>query len=271
MHKQTLNLLERLLAATQENRIQWTEVTGKTAFSYMAGEYVLVIDAGNDRASFRLSDEQGRTLDEANESDLQAAQLANGNTALDAVREMHAIAKRQNSGADSAIASVLEHLQSLGVVEERAKSADGSESSGAEAGPDAGEVGAAEAAEEPPHRAQGDAESTQEAAPQEPSAPENQAEPAAEAGQAEASSAAEPEAEKPKEGEDTQSEAQAAKTASNGNGAAAAADMAKQGSPNGNGDAGKEKSADAEQAVQAGAAARQKKKRSLFHPFGGKK
>jgi len=113
MHEQTLALLERLLAATRENRIQWSEVTGKTAFSYRAGDYVLVIDANNARASFRLSDGHGRTLDEADESDLNSAPLAFGGTALDAVHEMHAVAKRQAIGTDTAIASVMEHLQSL--------------------------------------------------------------------------------------------------------------------------------------------------------------
>ncbi len=118
MHKHTVDLLERLLAATQNDRIKWTEVPGKTAYSYLAGDFVVLIDTNTERTSFRLSDAKGRSLEQADTDDLNAASLKNGNTALSAVHSIHAIAKRQAMGTDEAIASVLGHLQHLDLNDE---------------------------------------------------------------------------------------------------------------------------------------------------------
>lgn len=113
MHKHTIDLLERLLVASEEGRIQWTEVAGKTAYSYLAGDFVVLIDANAERTTFRLTDAQGRSLEQAGVDDLAAATLGTGISALSAVQSVHAIARRQAMGTDTAIASVLDHLQGL--------------------------------------------------------------------------------------------------------------------------------------------------------------
>ena len=266
MHKQTLDLLERLLAATQENRIQWTEVTGKTAFSYMAGDYVLVIDANSARASFRLSDGHGRTLDEADESDLNSAQLASGGTALDAVRKMHAIAKRQATGTDTAIASVMEHLQSLESTKGGAKNEAEPVQEARQAEPEdhkeasasSGDGEAEAVAAEPPLLAPG-------AAPQQAAAPEQAQAEQAHPGEGEA------------EGGERSSKADGdvGGAMQTGTAKAAGADTDSNAEPATNGASGH----DAEAAGKTGADTRpnleaeaaHKKKRSLFHPFGGKR
>jgi hypothetical protein len=113
MHTHTIDLLERLLGASEDGRITWAEVPGKTAYSYLAGEYVVLIDADCEGAAFRLSDTKGRALEEAGIDDLAAVNLGSGASALSVVQRMHEIAKRQTMGTDAAIASVITHLQDL--------------------------------------------------------------------------------------------------------------------------------------------------------------
>ncbi len=114
MHKHTIDLLEKMLNASEAGRISWAEVPGKTAFSYLAGEFVVLVDDGAERTSFRLTDSKGRSLEQAGTDDLAAVNLGTGATGLSAVQSIHAIAKRQTMGTDQAIASVMEHLQGLG-------------------------------------------------------------------------------------------------------------------------------------------------------------
>jgi len=113
MHKHTIDLLKRLLAATEEERLKWQEVPGKTAFSYLAGDYVVLVDADEEQASFRLNDAKGRSLEQAGKEELAAADLGSGAFALSAVQRICVIARRQTLGTDEAIASVMEHLQNL--------------------------------------------------------------------------------------------------------------------------------------------------------------
>ncbi|PHS25833.1 MAG: hypothetical protein COA85_06570 [Robiginitomaculum sp.] len=122
MHKHTIDLLKRLLAATEEERLEWQEVPGKTAFSYLAGDFVVLVDADEEHASFRLTDSKGRTLEQAANASLNVSLGTSGDhSALTAVKRIHAIAKRQAMGTDAAIASVLEHLQNLGEVDGEAE------------------------------------------------------------------------------------------------------------------------------------------------------
>jgi hypothetical protein len=118
MHKHTIDLLERLLLATEESRIQWAEVPGKTAYSYMAGEFVVLVDVNAERTTFRLTDAKGRTLEQADTDALMAEKLGTGTLASAAVKNIHAMAKRQAMGTDTAIASVMEHLQGLDPAED---------------------------------------------------------------------------------------------------------------------------------------------------------
>ena len=113
MHTHTIDLLERLLGASEDRRITWAEVPGKTAYSYLAGEYVVLIDADCEGTTFRLSDARGRALEEAGIDDLAAVNLSSGASALSAVQRMHEIAKRQTMGTDQAIAAMITHLQDL--------------------------------------------------------------------------------------------------------------------------------------------------------------
>jgi hypothetical protein len=113
MHMHTIDLLERLLGASEDGRITWAEVPGKTAYSYLAGGYVVLIDSGSEGTAFRLSDTKGRALEEAGIDDLAAVNLGSGASALSAVQRMHEIAKRQTMGTDEAIAAVITHLQDL--------------------------------------------------------------------------------------------------------------------------------------------------------------
>ena len=303
MHKQTLILLERLLAASQDDRIKWTEVTGKTAFSYVAGDYVLVIDAGDGRALFRLSDDRGRTLEEAGEDDLRAAQLAGGGTALDAVREMHAIAKRQTSGVDTAIATVLEHLQTLG--SEAGQDGDTADTQDAAASEspapsepeedterpeETGTALAKQTGTEPVHaastasdggddaEAESEPESGKDVEKEAASGSNDEAEAEPEAEKAAASGSKNEAAEEPvKEAVakgDSEAKPEPETAAANGNGDAAKAVETKAAS-NGNGKAESQGAAEAQSDAEAdkaaaNAAAGRKKKRSLFHPFGGK-
>jgi len=124
MHKHTIDLLERLLAATEDDRIKWEEVPGKTAFSYLAGEFVVLVDAASEAGAFRLHDAKGRSLEQAGMEDLAAVNLGSGVTALSAMQRICDIAKRQTMGTDEAIASVLEHLQNLDGEGEEAKKAE---------------------------------------------------------------------------------------------------------------------------------------------------
>ncbi len=124
MHKHTIDLLERLLLATEEGRVEWAEVPGKTAFSYLAGDFVILVDSNAERASFCLSDAKGRALEQAGVDDLAAVNLASGSSALSAISSIHAIAKRRAMGTDQAITSVLEHLQGLGGVSGQAPAPD---------------------------------------------------------------------------------------------------------------------------------------------------
>jgi hypothetical protein len=114
MHKHTIDLLKRLLAATEEERLKWQEVPGKTAFSYLAGDFVVLVDADEEQASFRLNDAKGRSLEQAGKEELATADLGSGAFALSAVQRICVIARRQTLGTDEAIASVMEHLQNLG-------------------------------------------------------------------------------------------------------------------------------------------------------------
>ncbi len=133
MHKHTVDLLERLFDASEEGRIKWAEVPGKTAYSYLAGDFIVLIDATAEHTIFRLSDAKGKSLEQAGTDDLLAANLASGATALSAVLNIHAIAKRQTMGTDEAIASVLGHLQNLsadgeaGAIEETPAAEDNDE------------------------------------------------------------------------------------------------------------------------------------------------
>jgi hypothetical protein len=120
MHKHTIDLLERLFAATEESRIQWAEVPGKTAYSYRAGEFVVLVDVNAERTTFRLTDAKGRTLEQADTEALLAEKLGTGMLARDAVKNIHAMAKRQAMGTDTAIASVMEHLQGLDATDDSA-------------------------------------------------------------------------------------------------------------------------------------------------------
>ncbi len=113
MHEHTVNLLDQLLAATQNGRIEWKEEEGKGGYNYLAGDVTVEIDANADGASFCLTDTKGKTVESAKADELSAATLTAGGTALSAVKAIHAIAARQNSGADNAISSVLDHLQGL--------------------------------------------------------------------------------------------------------------------------------------------------------------
>ncbi len=325
MHKQTLILLERLLAASQGDRIKWTEVTGKTAFSYVAGDYVLVIDAADGRALFRLSDDRGRTLEEAGEDDLRAAQLAGGGTALDAVREMHAIAKRQTSGVDTAIATVLEHLQSLGgeaggengaagqdgdtadtqgaiasesttplkpeedaerqeetgtalakqtgtePVHAASTASDGGDDAEAESEPESGKDVEKDALSGSKDEAEAESEAETASGSKDEAAEDPEKEAAAK-GDSEAKP--EPETAAANGGEEAGAKPELETAAANGNGDAAKTVEAEAAS-NGNGKAASQDAAEAQSDAEAdkaaaNAAAGRKKKRSLFHPFGGK-
>ncbi|MDQ7019144.1 MAG: hypothetical protein Q9M33_08260 [Robiginitomaculum sp.] len=119
MHKHTIDLLKRLLVATEEERLKWQEVPGKTAFSYLAGEYVVLVDAK--QASFRLTDSKGRSLEQADKEALSAADLGTGILAIDAIERICAIARRQALGTDEAIAAVMQHLENLGEVNDEAE------------------------------------------------------------------------------------------------------------------------------------------------------
>ncbi len=123
MHKHTIDLLKRLLAATEEERLKWQEVPGKTAFSYLAGDFVVLVDADEDQASFRLTDSNGRVLEQADKEALGAADIGSSILALDAIERICAIARRQALGTDEAITAVMQHLETLGKGNDEAETA----------------------------------------------------------------------------------------------------------------------------------------------------
>lgn len=114
MHHNTGNLLEQLLDATINGRIEWAEIAGTTAYDYRAGDFTVKIDAGDDHASFLLTDADGNALEAAQSDALAAIILNNGSTALSSVKDIHAIAVRTASGTETAIAAVIAHIQGLG-------------------------------------------------------------------------------------------------------------------------------------------------------------
>jgi len=109
-------LIERLLALTDEGKIDWAETASEEDFQTPVGQYVVTVSREapwSNQYKIRVADLRGNLVEEASDAELSPGSVALNAPAPSLVR-LHEAARRRARNADVALTELLSSLESLG-------------------------------------------------------------------------------------------------------------------------------------------------------------
>jgi hypothetical protein len=111
-------LIERLLALTDEGKIEWAETASEEDFQAPVGQYVVTVSRESpwsNQYKIRVADLRGNLIDEASNAELSSGPVAmNVLAPVPSLVRLHEAARRRARNADVALTELLSSLESLG-------------------------------------------------------------------------------------------------------------------------------------------------------------